>query len=96
MKVRNQKRRQTDGKKSVSLKNIQHMFFRTQLILIISLAVILGGAGILINIHYETEKRDQNLQNVAETIARSPILMDGGFASEESVSVISERLDTLK
>ena len=56
MKVRNQKRRQTDGKKGVSLKNIQHMFFRTQLILIISLAVILGVAGILINIHYETEK----------------------------------------
>ena len=96
MKVRNQKRRQTDGKKGVSLKNIQHMFFRTQLILIISLAVILGVAGILINIHYETEKRDQNLQNVAETIARSPILTDGGFASDEGAAGILERLDTLK
>ena len=65
-----------NGKKQTTLKNIQQNFFRTQIILIISLAVFLGGAGILINLNFETQKRDQNLQNVAETIAHSPILIE--------------------
>ena len=58
--------KQTHEKRGVSLKSIQHLFFRTQLILIISLALILGIAGTLINIHFETEKRDQNLQNAGK------------------------------
>ncbi|MBQ5711842.1 MAG: hypothetical protein IIV61_04440, partial [Oscillospiraceae bacterium] len=66
--------KQTGDRQRISLKGIQKMFFRTQLILIISLALILGIAGTLINIHFENQKRDQNLQNVAEAIARSPIL----------------------
>ena len=37
----------------ISLRGIQKMFFRTQLILIISLALMLGIAGTLINIHFE-------------------------------------------
>ena len=49
-----------------SLKSIQRMFFRAQLVLILSLALFLGLAGVLVNIQFETEKRDQNLQNVAE------------------------------
>ena len=77
----------------VSLKGIQKMFFRTQFILIVSLALILGIAGTLINIHYETEKRDQNLQNVAEAIANSPMMT--GRSSEEEL-VIVEYLDALK
>jgi hypothetical protein len=39
----------------ISLKGIQKMFFHTQLVLIISLALILGIAGTLINIHFETK-----------------------------------------
>ena len=88
--------KQTLEKRSVSLKSIQHLFFRTQLILIISLALILGIAGTLINIHFETEKRDQNLQNVAEAIARSPILIGKGSTGVEDQAVFSEYLDTLK
>ena len=88
--------KQTLEKRSVSLKSIQHLFFRTQLILIISLALILGIAGTLINIHFETEKRDQNLQNVAEAIARSPILIGKGSTGGEDQAVFSEYLDTLK
>jgi sensor histidine kinase regulating citrate/malate metabolism len=71
------------------------MFFRTQLILIISLALILGIAGTLINIHFETEKRDQNLQNVAEAIAQSPMLSGKGLSNDDQV-VFSKYLDTLK
>ena len=81
-------------KKNVSLKNIHRLFFRTQLLLIITLALILGIAGTVINLQYEKQKRDQNLQNVAETIARSPILKEG-LLSGESI-VLAEYLDTLK
>ncbi len=82
--------------KKISLKGIQHLFFRTQLVLIISLAIILGVAGTLINIHFETEKRDQNLQNVAEAIARSPILIANGINNDEDKVVLLEYLDSLK
>ena len=79
--------------KRVSLRGVQHTFFRVQLILIISLAFILGVSGSFINLHFETEKRDQNLKNVAESIARSPILT--GKVSENNETV-SHYLDTLK
>ena len=85
--------KETADKPRISLNGIQKLFFRTQLILIISLALILGVAGTLINIHFETEKRDQNLQNVAEAIANSP-MMTGKSIEEETVIV--EYLDTLK
>ena len=91
MKERKQQR--TKSNKHVSLKSIQHLFFRTQLMLIVSLALILGIAGTLINIHFETEKRDQNLQNVAEAIARSPMLNIKGLTD---IAAVSEYLDTLK
>ena len=91
MKERKQQR--TKSNKHVSLKSIQHLFFRTQLMLIVSLALILGIAGTLINIHFETEKRDQNLQNVAEAIARSPMLNTKGSTG---IAAVSEYLDTLK
>lgn len=80
----------------ISLKSIQKMFFRTQLILIISLALILGVAGTVINIQFETEKRDQNLQNVAEAIANSPILTGKGLTDIENKEIFSEYLDALK
>ena len=91
MKERKQQR--TESNKRVSLKSIQHLFFRTQLVLIVSLALILGIAGTLINIHFETEKRDQNLQNVADAIARSPMLNTKGSTD---IAAVSEYLDTLK
>ena len=81
--------------KRISLIGIQKLFFRTQLLLIISLALILGVAGTLINIHFETEKRDQNLQNAAEAIANSPMLTGKGLSNDDQV-VFSEYLDTLK
>ncbi|MEE1244807.1 MAG: ATP-binding protein [Acutalibacteraceae bacterium] len=86
------KYKKSDNKR-VSLKGVQHTFFRVQLILIISLAFILGVSGSFINLHFETEKRDQNLKNVAESIARSPILT--GKVSENNETV-SHYLDTLK
>ena len=78
--------------KHVSLKSIQRLFFRTQLVLIISLALILRIAGSLINLHYEIEKRDQNLENVAQTIASSPLLTNNDLVNDNtSLSGCSER-----
>lgn len=76
----------------ITLKGIQQNFFRVQMVLIISLALFLGIAGTLINIHFERQKRDQNLQNVAEAIAQSPILLE----QEPDSLVLNEYLDSLK
>ena len=83
-------------KERTTLKGIQRNFIRAQLVLIISLALFLGVAGTLINIHFETEKRDQNLQNVAEAIAHSPILTEKDASSADASVVLSEYLDSLK
>ena len=88
--------KQVADRQRISLTGIQKMFFRTQLILILSLALILGIAGTLINIHFETEKRDRNLQNVAEAIAQSPMLTGKGASDVEDKEIFSEYLDTLK
>ena len=88
--------KQMTDRQRISLKGIQKMFFRTQLILILSLALILGIAGTLINIHFENQKRDQNLQNVAEAIAKSPILTGKGATDIEDKEIFSEYLDALK
>ena len=95
MNIQNQKCTQKETTK-ISLKEIQHQFFRTQLILIISLAVILGLAGTFINLQFETEKRDRNLQNVAAAIARSPILMQSHTYDENDTLILQEYLDSLK
>lgn len=76
----------------ITLKGIQQSFFRIQMVLIVSLALFLGIAGTLINIHFERQKRDQNLQNVAEAIAQSPILLE---QNPDSL-VLNEYLDSLK
>lgn len=76
----------------ITLKGIQQNFFRVQMVLIISLALFLGIAGTLINIHFERQKRDQNLQNVAEAIAQSPILME----RQPDNMVLTEYLDSLQ
>ena len=79
----------------VTLKSIQKRFVRIQMVLIVSLAVFLGVAGIIINIRFENEKRDQNLQNVARTIASSPIL-DNTYSKEGEQLVLHEYLDSEK
>ena len=79
--------------KRITLKSLQHLYFRSQLILILSLAVFLGVAGTVINMRFENQKRDQNLQNVAEAIARSPMLADDGAFGD---AAFSHYLDSLR
>jgi len=79
---------------SNSIRQIQKRIFSTQLILIILLAVVLGGTGTLINIHYETEKRDRNLQNISQTIAASPLL--DNMTGEANTEYLTEYFDSLQ
>ena len=72
---------------------LQQYIFRTQLIMIIMLAVILGTVGIFINLKNESRQRDRNLQNVAEAIAHSdPVSM---AARGERVDLLADYLDSL-
>lgn len=89
-------RRKSESEAGYSLKYIQKIFFRIQLVLIISLAAILGIAGTLINLHYENEKRDRNLQNVAEAIASSPILTEYDLNDISRSEDFANYLDTLR
>ena len=45
-----------------------------------------------INIHFEKQKRDQNLRNVAEAIAQSPILTE----QQTDTAILAEYLDSLR
>lgn len=75
--------------------NIQKTLFRSQFLLIISLALMLGLSGILININFETKKRDQNLKNVAETIARSPFLTGEAGETESLIAYFDSLKEAL-
>lgn len=84
--------------KQISIKNIHRKIFTTQLILIITLALFLGISGTLINIHFEIDKRDQNLQNIAEAVANSPLVDDKieNPDDEKTTELLNEYLDSLK
>ena len=69
-------------KKHTSIKNIHKRIFTVQLVLILTLALFLGISGTLVNLQFEIQKRDQNLQNIAEVIANSP-LVDNKIANPD-------------
>lgn len=90
------RKKKQKNEERVTLKSIQQSFFSVQLVLIVSLALFLGIAGTLINIQFENQKRDLNLQNVARTIASSPILDNGQVADSNSQKILKEYLDSLE
>ncbi len=69
-----------------TLKGIQQQIFQVQMVLILTLALFLGVSGTFINLHFEKEKRDQNLQNIAEAIAVSVTLFKPQTEIEEKVT----------
>ena len=94
----NRNKNMKNPQKQISIKNIHRKIFTTQLILIITLALFLGISGTLINIHFEIEKRDQNLQNIAEAVANSPLMDDkiNNPDDEKTTELLNEYLDSLK
>ena len=83
-------------KKANTLAGIQKMSFRFQAILITTLALFLGFSGTCINLQFETNRRDRNLQNVAEAIAKTPFLTEKDYSDDVYYTVFSEYLDSLK
>ena len=88
-------KRSNTPKEKTTLGNIQKMSFRFQIILIVTLALFLGFAGSFINVQFETERRDQNLQNVAEAIAKSPLVVEAEYSNMDSYPLLKEYLDSL-
>ena len=84
--------------KTIFIKNIHRRIFITQLVLIVTLALFLGVSGTLINIHFEVKKRDQNLQNIAEAVASSPLIDDkiANPDDKKTTELLNEYLDSLK
>ena len=89
-------KRNNQKNEKTTLGNIQKMSFRFQIILIVTLALFLGFAGSFINVQFEIERRDQNLQNVAEAIAKSPLLVETEYSDTISSSILKEYLDSLR
>lgn len=94
------KRRQTNAfsNSKKSLAKIQRKISVTQIVLIVSLSLILAMAGLVINIHFQREKIDNNLQNISETIATSPILKENDVQNSNALAQESllRYLDSLK
>ena len=88
-------KRNNKKNEKTTLGNIQKMSFRFQIILIVTLALFLGFAGSFINVQFETERRDQNLQNVAEAIAKSPLVVEAEHSNTVSYPLLKEYLDSL-
>ena len=88
-------KRNNQKNEKATLGNIQKMSFRFQIILIVTLALFLGFAGSFINVQFEIERRDQNLQNVAETIAKSPLVVEAEYSNMDSYPLLKEYLDSL-
>ena len=55
---------------SSPLNSIRKQMQRTQIVLIVSVTVLMGIGGTVINVHANDESLDQNLQNTAELISR--------------------------
>lgn len=90
------KRKNTNA--SASVKNIHKRIVTVQIILIVTLALFLGISGTFINLQFEIQKRDQNLQNIAEAVANSP-LVDQKIANPDDKGIsdgLNEYLDSLK
>ena len=88
-------KRNNPKNEKATLGNIEKMSFRFQIILIVTLALFLGFAGSFINVQFETERRDQNLQNVAEAIAKSPLVVEAEYSNMDSYPLLKEYLDSL-
>ena len=94
------KRRQANAfsNSKKSLAKIQRKISVTQIALIVSLSLILAMAGLVINIHFQREKIDNNLQNISEAIATSPILKENDVQNSNVLAQESllRYLDSLK
>lgn len=78
---------------------IRREVFRSEMIVITLMTVLITAAGILLNLYYERKRVDQNLQNVAETIAHAQVVQEAAAGSDEEgdpQTLVKAYLDTVK
>ena len=81
-------------KKNKNITNLHKKIFVSQVLLIVSLTIVLACTGVILNTRAESEKRDQNLNNIAETIAHLETLTSAD--EEPDTDALMEYLDALK
>ena len=74
--------------------HLQQYIFKNQLIMIVLISLILGMVGIFVNLREEAVNRDNNLINVAETIANSTMIKDA--VKGRDTRLLSEYLHTIE
>lgn len=74
--------------------HLQQYIFKNQLIMIVLLALALSIFGIFINLREEAVNRDNNLINVAETIANSAMIKEA--IVKKDTMLLNEYLGTIK
>ncbi len=83
-------------KKNVkSINKLQRKVFKTMLALIITMTVCITAISLYVNIRDEKRSLDSNLQNIAEALAQSPLVVKNLTAKSGS-EAMKAGLDTLK
>ena len=82
--------------KETAMKTICRKFFWTQMIIIVTLSLLLGVSGTVMNLYSEMNKRDQNLQNAAEAVSYSMNLTGSELNREDISAETSDYLDAFK
>lgn len=90
--VRNLWEKGIEMRKEKSNRGLQRDIFRTHVILLIAVAIVLSIVGLGISLRAETQKRDLNLQNIAQSIAHSEVLIEELKNSEQLMAETPEEL----
>ena len=81
-------------KRSKNINNLHKRIFISQVLLIVALTIVIACTGVIFNTRAEAEKRDQNLKNIAEAVARLETLTS--IEEEPDIGELTEYLDALK
>ncbi|MDD6268586.1 MAG: ATP-binding protein [Oscillospiraceae bacterium] len=85
-------------KKSRPIKKIQQEILRTLMILVSIMTVLIAVISIIVNVRSESKRIDQNLENIAQAIARSQIVQEelSSDNKQQSFSAMQPYLESLK
>lgn len=85
-------------KKARPIKKIQQEILRTLMILVSIMTILIAVISIIVNVKSESKRIDQNLENIAQAIARSQIVQEelSSDHTQESSSAMQPYLESLK
>ena len=85
-------------KKARPIKKIQQEILRTLMILVSIMTILIAIISIIVNVKSESKRIDQNLENIAQAIARSQIVQEelSSDNAQQSTSAMQPYLESLK